>query len=308
MDIAAAQLLLRELDIPIVFVDAGPFDAGPLDPAPRSPVVAAGSQKLCEQLAHIVATRRIRVGCSGWNYADWRDVVYPKGPPQSRWLEHYSTLFETVEVNSTFYRLPKRESVARWVEQTPDDFVFAVKASRYLTHIRRLRDLEGGAALLRADRAPRSNAEDQPSCGSSANFRRDDKRLLQALAALPNGRHAFEFRHELVQARGVRAPSRSWSRTRHQRPPGASVPGARADRGLDVHPLTAGAGVATATTPRPSSRSGRCASTAGGAGQRSTVQQRLARLCGQERTLAQEAARRLTVATLKPWSNPPARR
>ena len=55
MDIAAAQLLLRELDIPIVFVDAGPFDAGPLDPAPRSPVVAAGSQ-LCEQLAHIVAT------------------------------------------------------------------------------------------------------------------------------------------------------------------------------------------------------------------------------------------------------------
>jgi myo-inositol-1(or 4)-monophosphatase len=56
VDIAAAQLLLRELDIPIVFADAGPFDAGPLDPAPRSPVIAAGSPQLCEQLAHIVAT------------------------------------------------------------------------------------------------------------------------------------------------------------------------------------------------------------------------------------------------------------
>ena len=77
----------------------------------------------------------IRVGCSGWNYADWRERVYPKGLPARRWLEHYATLFDTVEVNSTFYRLAKPKAVAAWVEQTPPDFVFAVKASQYLTHI-----------------------------------------------------------------------------------------------------------------------------------------------------------------------------
>ena len=59
----------------------------------------------------------IRVGCSGWNYADWRERVYPKGLPARRWLEHYATLFDTVEVNSTFYRLAKPKAVARWLER-----------------------------------------------------------------------------------------------------------------------------------------------------------------------------------------------
>src|SRR6476660_5094384 len=86
----------------------------------------------------------MRIGCSGWNYADWRGRVYPKGCPTSRWLEHYATLFDTVEVNSTFYRLAKRDAVARWVEQTPRGFCFAVKASRYLTHIKRLTNLSPG--------------------------------------------------------------------------------------------------------------------------------------------------------------------
>jgi uncharacterized protein YecE (DUF72 family) len=84
------------------------------------------------------------VGCSGWNYPHWRERVYPKGLPQRRWLEHYATLFDTVEVNNTFYRLPSPSSVAGWVERTPPNFVFTVKASRYLTHIRRLTDLGRG--------------------------------------------------------------------------------------------------------------------------------------------------------------------
>jgi uncharacterized protein YecE (DUF72 family) len=142
--------------------------------------------------------RRVWIGCSGWNYAEWREAVYPKGLPQSRWLEHYATLFDTVEVNSTFYRLPERDSVARWVEQTPEDFVFAVKASRYLTHIRRLRDLEEGVARLYERIEPLART---PKMGPvlwqlPANFRRDDERLRQALSALPDKRHAFEFRHE----------------------------------------------------------------------------------------------------------------
>jgi uncharacterized protein YecE (DUF72 family) len=140
----------------------------------------------------------VRIGCSGWNYADWRERLYPRGLPQSRWLEHYATLFDTVEVNATFYRLPRREAVARWVEQTPPGFTFAVKASRYLTHLRRLTDLGGGIERFYERIEPLVRS---PKLGSvlwqlPANFHRDDERLTNALEALPRGRHCFEFRHE----------------------------------------------------------------------------------------------------------------
>jgi uncharacterized protein YecE (DUF72 family) len=140
----------------------------------------------------------VRIGCSGWNYAHWRELVYPKGLPPSRWLEHYSTLFDTVEVNSTFYRLPRRDAVARWVEQTPPEFVFAVKASRYLTHLKRLTDLEQGVERFyeRIEPLVRSPKLGPVLWQLPANFHRDDERLSSALAALPPGRHCFEFRHE----------------------------------------------------------------------------------------------------------------
>ena len=139
----------------------------------------------------------VRVGCSGWNYRDWRGTFYPEGVPVRRWLECYAERFDTVELNTTFYRLPKVEAVARWVEQTPPGFVFSAKASRYLTHIKRLRDLEDGVAryyeriqpLIEADRLG-------PVLWQlPANFRRDDELLRAALERLPRGRHAFEFRH-----------------------------------------------------------------------------------------------------------------
>jgi uncharacterized protein YecE (DUF72 family) len=141
---------------------------------------------------------RIRVGCSGWNYADWRGRVYPRGLPQSRWLAHYATLFDTVEVNSTFYRLAKPGAVAAWVEETPPDFVFAVKASRYLTHMKRLTDMERGVERFFDSIAPLAES---PKLGPvlwqlPENFRRDDERLAYALERLPPGRHCFEFRHE----------------------------------------------------------------------------------------------------------------
>jgi uncharacterized protein YecE (DUF72 family) len=93
-----------------------------------------------------VTRDRIRIGCSGWNYAGWRNDFYPPRTPASRWLEHYAQVFDTVEVNSTFYRLARRDAVARWVDQTPPGFCFAVKASRYLTHVKRLQDVEQGIA------------------------------------------------------------------------------------------------------------------------------------------------------------------
>jgi uncharacterized protein YecE (DUF72 family) len=93
----------------------------------------------------------VLVGTSGWQYRDWRDGLYPKGVPQRLWLEHYATRYMTVENNGTFYRLPSRETFEGWRLRTPDDFVMAVKASRYLTHVRRLRDpAEPVARLLGA--------------------------------------------------------------------------------------------------------------------------------------------------------------
>jgi uncharacterized protein YecE (DUF72 family) len=79
-------------------------------------------------------------GTSGWMYRDWRDVLYPQGVPQRLWLEHYAEQFATVENNNSFYRLPSRAAFAAWAERTPDGFVMTVKASRYLTHVRRLKD------------------------------------------------------------------------------------------------------------------------------------------------------------------------
>ena len=142
--------------------------------------------------------RPVWVGCSGWQYKDWRGRLYPEGLAQTRWLERYAEVFETVEVNSTFYRLASRDAVARWVEQTPPGFVFTVKASRYLTHVRRLRDITEGIGrfyeriepLLAAGKLGPVVWQLPP------NFRRDDERLHEALASLPAGRHCFEFRHE----------------------------------------------------------------------------------------------------------------
>jgi uncharacterized protein YecE (DUF72 family) len=154
------------------------------------------------------------IGCSGWNYRDWRGTFYPEGEPQRRWLELYAEKFCTVEVNNTFYRLPRREAVAGWVRQTPDDFIFAVKASRYLTHIKRLTDLGEGIARFYEPLEPMIEAGKLGPVlwQLPANFHRDDARLEGWLAALPQGRHTIEFRHEswfvapvmdALRARGV---------------------------------------------------------------------------------------------------------
>jgi uncharacterized protein YecE (DUF72 family) len=140
----------------------------------------------------------VRVGCSGWSYPHWREQVYPEGVPQRRWLEHYTTLFDTVEVNATFYRLPRRETVTGWVERTPPNFLLAVKASRFLTHVRRLSDVGRGLERFYERIAP---LLDSPKMGPvlwqlPETFHRDDERLAGALARLPAGRHCFEFRHE----------------------------------------------------------------------------------------------------------------
>jgi uncharacterized protein YecE (DUF72 family) len=154
--------------------------------------------------------RPVHVGCSGWNYDDWRGVLYPPGVNKARWLQCYAEKFETVEVNSTFYRLASRAAVERWARETPDDFVFAAKASRYLTHVRRLREIRAGIERYYERLEPLVEAGKLGPIvwQLPPNFRRDDELLagaLDALSAAPTSRHCFEFRHESWFSRDVYA-------------------------------------------------------------------------------------------------------
>ena len=123
--------------------------------------------------------------------------MYPAREPRRRWLGLYAERFDTVEVNTTFYRLPNRDAVAAWVQQTPAGFTFAVKASRYLTHVKRLRELGDGIRLFYERIEPLLEASRLGPVlwQLPENFHRDDERLAAWLRALPKGRHTIEFRH-----------------------------------------------------------------------------------------------------------------
>ena len=137
------------------------------------------------------------IGCSGWSYAEWRGAFYPSELPQAKWLEHYSSVFDTVEVNATFYRLPSEKAVIGWVQRTPERYRFAIKASRYLTHIRRLRELDRGLARFWEPLEPlRASGKLGPVLWQlPADFRCDRELLERTLDALPPAVHCFEFRH-----------------------------------------------------------------------------------------------------------------
>ena len=142
--------------------------------------------------------RHLRVGTSGWQYRDWRGVFYPPGLAQRAWLEYYSGRYGTVENNAAFYRLPSRETFAAWRARTPDGFVMAVKASRYLTHVRRLRDpAEPVGRLMRAaaglgDRLGPVLLQLPPNLPADARALED---CLREFTRFPGTRVAVEFRH-----------------------------------------------------------------------------------------------------------------
>ena len=139
----------------------------------------------------------VRIGCSGWSYQSWRGGLYPQGLPQKRWLERYAEVFDTVELNATFYRLPSPETVAGWVERSPAGFLFAAKGSRYLTHVKRLRDPGPGIGRYWERIAPLAKAGKLGPVlwQLPESFHRDDDALKHALEALPPASHCFEFRH-----------------------------------------------------------------------------------------------------------------
>lgn len=88
------------------------------------------------------------IGTSGWNYDHWRGPFYPQGYPKAKWLDYYIKVFETVEVNATFYRQLRADTFDKWRIVTPEDFVFSIKANRYITHIKRLKEIDDTLAIL----------------------------------------------------------------------------------------------------------------------------------------------------------------
>jgi uncharacterized protein YecE (DUF72 family) len=167
----------------------------------------------------------IRIGCSGWNYKHWRGPVYPPELPARLWFDHYASIFDTVEVNNTFYRLPEPETFAAWRDRSPANFVYAIKASRFLTHLKRLLDPEEPVIRL-FDHARELGDRFGPILYQlPGNFHRDLPRLDHFLALLPRTlgeaggspkrlrlHHVIEFRHpswyvdetyQLLRARAV---------------------------------------------------------------------------------------------------------
>jgi uncharacterized protein YecE (DUF72 family) len=146
----------------------------------------------------------ILIGTSGWQYRDWRGVLYPPALAQRRWLDHYAGQYATVENNGSFYRLPKPQTFASWRAGTPDGFVMAVKASRYLTHVRRLQDpAEPVERLLRAaaglgDKLGPVLLQLPPNFPADPGALDACLREFSRLAGLTGGqaRVAVEFRHE----------------------------------------------------------------------------------------------------------------
>ena len=146
------------------------------------------------------------VGTSGWQYRDWRGRVYPKDVPAARWLEFYAERFETVEVNNTFYRLPSPSTFTNWAARVPDDFIIAVKGSRYLTHYKRLKEPEEPVERLLSHAAPLRTHLGPVLLQFPPDLRAEPQRLDDTLRAFAGrARVAVEPRHESWFCEDVRA-------------------------------------------------------------------------------------------------------
>ena len=139
----------------------------------------------------------IRIGCSGWNYEHWRGLFYPAHSKAQDWFRYYARFFDTVEINNTFYHLPSAKTFTVWQAQAPDGFLYAVKASRYITHMKKLKEPEpalekflGRARFLREHLGPILYQ-------LPPYWRLNFERLKFFLDLLPSEwLHVFEFREE----------------------------------------------------------------------------------------------------------------
>lgn len=139
--------------------------------------------------------KRLYVATSGWYYDHWKGPFYPEDLPKNRFLEYYSERFNTVEINNSFYRLPEESTIAEWRDKTPDDFAFSVKASRLITHIKRLKD-PGRTLPNFLDRIKAFGDKLGPILFQlPPKWNVNTERLREFLDALPkDNRYTFEFR------------------------------------------------------------------------------------------------------------------
>jgi uncharacterized protein YecE (DUF72 family) len=147
-----------------------------------------------------------RIGCSGWEYKHWRGDFYPTELPRTRWFEHYAATFDTVEINNTFYRLPEERTFAAWAARAPARFLFAVKASRFLTHMKKLKEPEEPLDRLFTRMRPLVRHLGPVLYQLPPGWKCDAARLEHFLQALPKGvRHVLEFRDPSWYGDGIMA-------------------------------------------------------------------------------------------------------
>lgn len=155
---------------------------------------------------------KIYIGTSGWQYKHWRGNFYPESLPQKDWLRYYSKQFDSVEVNSSFYRQTKTSTFKKWLEETPKNFVFSIKGNRFITHIKRLKDCKEPIRVFFDNTKPLTNHKVSPESEIfesrrlitkhvvlwqlPPSFKKDIERVKNFIKLLPSTfRHAFEFRH-----------------------------------------------------------------------------------------------------------------
>ena len=138
-----------------------------------------------------------RIGCSGWSYKDWRGPVYPEGAPARTWFGFYAEHFDTVELNNTFYQLPNESTFDNWRDATPADFLYAVKGSRFITHMIKLKDAQRGLMNF-LPRAQRLESKLGPILWQlPPAWKVNAERLEEFLSILPRDiRYTFELRNE----------------------------------------------------------------------------------------------------------------
>lgn len=137
------------------------------------------------------------VGTSGWQYKHWRRTFYPEGVAQARWLEYYAERFQIVELNNSFYRLPPRETFEKWALRTPDDFIVAAKMSRYLTHIKKLKEPEEPVQRFLEHAAGLGRKLGPVLIQLPPTLQADPEALDDTLGRFPKSiRVAVEFRHD----------------------------------------------------------------------------------------------------------------
>jgi len=142
-----------------------------------------------------MAIAPIRVGCSGWQYRHWRGAFYPANLPVARWFAHYAQHFDTVEINNTFYRLPSSETFATWRTRVPPGFVYAIKSSRFLTHMKKLKDPERPIQLFMSRAVALGRTLGPILYQLPPQFDLNLERLQVFLGALPKWRrHVLEVR------------------------------------------------------------------------------------------------------------------